>query len=244
MHPPSNLPPRDPAAQFEWHEAYRDSVKNMYRTTYTDASHFRETYVKSDYPAGYGGHIPAVRHDVLHRNTEFDRKQTLMRSDPSRDAKPSFVDQIAGIPTITKYPCGAKHNPTYKVVYRDGTTAPLAPWGVTSNNRREALNQRTMPATMKRTVSMPGLGRSNQAGMGAGSMIAGPDVTEMRMSPSSGQLQGASQQMMEPPTMMSPGQMMSPGSNRLQRTVDFANQEAMMGEMPSEADILHEHMRQ
>merc|ERR1719215_1424403 len=96
---PMDLEPKDPSKQFEWHEAYRDMVKNMYRTTYTDASHFRETNVKSDYPVGYGGHIPNVRHDVLHRNTQFDRNRHMQRLDPSRDAHPSFVDQLSGIPT-------------------------------------------------------------------------------------------------------------------------------------------------
>eukprot|EP00929_Paragymnodinium_shiwhaense_P018293 TRINITY_DN1285_c0_g1_i1.p2 TRINITY_DN1285_c0_g1~~TRINITY_DN1285_c0_g1_i1.p2 ORF type:complete len:120 (+),score=23.17 TRINITY_DN1285_c0_g1_i1:78-437(+) len=103
---------RDPALQWKWHEAYRDMSKNMYRTSYTDMTHFREVNVKSNYPAGYGGHIPLVRHDILHRNTEFDRKLACMRADPSRDAKPSFEDQICGVPTITKFPCGAPKNPT------------------------------------------------------------------------------------------------------------------------------------
>merc|ERR1712232_428545 len=95
-----------------------------------------------------------------------------MRKDPSRDVKPSFVDQIAGIPTSTKFPCGAKNNPTYKVNLRDGTTNALPPWGITVNPKRDALNQRACPPTMKRAMSMPGLGRSNPANM-AGQMIAG-----------------------------------------------------------------------
>jgi len=213
---------KDPSRQWEWHEAYRDMAKNMYRTTYTDATHFRETYCKSDFPVGYGGHIPSIRHDVLFRNTEFDRKKALMRNDPSRDAKPSFIDQIAGIPTITKFPCGAKNNPTYKVVHRD-STAPLAPWGTTVNRQREKLTMRTVPPTMMRAMSMPGLGRSNPSGMGAGQQIVEPSV---------------------PAPAPSPQNLVSPGTGHLRRTVDVANLEAQQGEVPSEAAVLREHMRQ
>lgn len=221
------LADKDPARQWEWHESYRDLTKNMYRTTYTDASQFRETYVKSEFPVGYGGHIPSLRHDVLFRNTEFDRKQALMRNDPSRDTKPSFVDQIAGIPTYTKFPCGAKNNPSYKVCQRDGTTNPLQPWGINVNTKRDKLTHRTVPPTMKRAMSMPGLGRSNQSGMGAGHMIAGgsdgvPDVAPQR----------------------SPQNLLSPATGHLRRTVDVANNEAQQGVIPTEADILREHMRQ
>jgi len=219
-----NMVNKDPACQWEWHEAYRDITKNMYRTTYTDATHFRETYCKSDFPVGYGGHIPSIRHDVLFRNTEFDRKMALMRNDPSRDAKPSFIDQIAGIPTVTKFPCGAKNNPTYKVVRRE-STAPLAPWGTTVNVYRDKLTMRTVPPTMKRAMSTPGLGRSNQSGMGAGQQIAGGSDVQVPAPGPSPQIQ------------------MSPSTGHLRRTVDTANIEAQQGEIPSEAAILREHMR-
>merc|ERR1719199_2167221 len=162
--------------------------KNMYRTSYTDATHFRETYVRSDFPAGYGGHIPSIRHDILHRNTEFDRKAACMRQDPSRDSHTSFIDQIAGVPTVTKFPCGAKKNPTKNVSQHDGTTRPLAPWGITVNPSRDGLGQRTIPATIKRTRSMPGLQRSNQAALGAGLRMA----SDAR--PSSGSLAQQQQQ--------------------------------------------------
>merc|ERR1740139_4306 len=108
---PLGMTDKDPARQFEWHESYRDMMKNMYRSTYTDSSHFREVHTKSDYPAGYGGHIPSMRHDVLHRNTEFDRKRECMRQDPSRDAHPTFIDQLSGVPTYTKSPAGAHTHP-------------------------------------------------------------------------------------------------------------------------------------
>lgn len=165
---PMNMIDKDPALQWKWHEAYRDMNKNMYRTSYTDATHFRETYVRSDFPAGYGGHIPSIRHDILHRNTEFDRKQACMRQDPSRDSMVSFNDQISGVPTVTKYPCGAKKNPTKGVSLHDGTTRPLAPWGITVNPAREMPNQRSIPATILRARSTPMLQQ-------AGSRMAGGD---------------------------------------------------------------------
>lgn len=74
-----------------------DSLQSINR--HQDMSHGRETYARSflvarriranllwlilspfptfdagDYPAGYGGHIPSIRFDVLHRNTAFDRR--------------------------------------------------------------------------------------------------------------------------------------------------------------------------
>merc|ERR1719456_2082918 len=73
--------------------------------------------------------------------------------DPNRDALPSFNDQISGIPGYTKRPCGAARNPTHKVNYRDGTTNPLAPWGITVNPKRDKLTMRTMPPTLKRAIS-------------------------------------------------------------------------------------------
>mmetsp|Transcript_95380 Transcript_95380/g.269679 ORF Transcript_95380/g.269679 Transcript_95380/m.269679 type:complete len:236 (-) Transcript_95380:109-816(-) len=227
------LPEKDPARQWEWHEAYRDLSKNMYRTSYTDATHFRETYVKSDFPAGYGGHVPSTRHDVLFRNTDFDRKQALMRQDPNRDASPSFCDQIAGVPTYTRQPCGAKKHPTYKVSLHDGTTRGMAPWGITVNPRREPLNMRTSPPTMKRWQSMPGLQqRSNSAAMGVGSMMAGGS-------------DGMQYHMQETPQRHNrhqPQSPTSPGADRLRRTVDSANEVAMRRDMPTEADILHENI--
>lgn len=225
---------KDPANQFEWHESYRDQVKNMYRTSYMDSSHFREISVKSDFPAGYGGHIAAIRHDVLHRNTEFDRKMALMRSDPNRDALPSFNDQISGIPTITKLPCGAPRNPTYKVSLHDGTTAPMAPWGITVNMKREPLSMRFMPPTMKRALSTSAMHqRPNEAAASAGSILS--------KSPSSPNMMVAQQQ--QQLRMMQAG-VPSPsrGAEGLRYTVDVANERAMEGHMPTEAEILYEQM--
>lgn len=169
----SGLVAGDPSKQWEWHEAYRDLFKNMYRTTYSDMSHGRETYVRSDFPAGYGGHCPSIRFDILHRNTAFDRKMALLRTDPSRDAMPSFKSNLDGVPWYTKHPCGARKNPTKGVVPHNGTTTMLKPpWGILTG-KRDPLNYRAVPATMKRALSSPALGeRSNLAARNAGSLMA------------------------------------------------------------------------
>ncbi|CAJ1430946.1 unnamed protein product [Effrenium voratum] len=75
----------EPEKQFEWHETYRDFAKNMYRTSYSDMSRHREVHVKSDLPSGFGGHVPSVRHDILFRNTQFDKAQETLRNDPNRE---------------------------------------------------------------------------------------------------------------------------------------------------------------
>jgi hypothetical protein len=227
---------RDPANQFEWHESYRDMMKNMYRTSYTDGSHFREINVKSDFPAGYGGHVPVIRHDVLHRNTALDRTWTLNRNDPNRDAMPSFVDQISGVPSVTKRPCGATRNPTYKVNYRDGTTNPLAPWGITVNRNRDKLCQRSMPPTLKRAISMGVLerGRSNEAAKQAGSMMA---------SGSAGALDQYAPAPARGEEMLGAPHQLSPTQEKLRKTVDDANYKATEGHMPTETEVLVEGMQ-
>eukprot|EP00929_Paragymnodinium_shiwhaense_P018295 TRINITY_DN1285_c1_g1_i1.p1 TRINITY_DN1285_c1_g1~~TRINITY_DN1285_c1_g1_i1.p1 ORF type:complete len:270 (+),score=63.69 TRINITY_DN1285_c1_g1_i1:114-923(+) len=259
--PPMNMADRDPALQWRWHEAYRDMSKNQFRTSYTDMTHFREVNVRTDYPAGYGGHIPSMRFDVLFRNTEFDRKQVLMRSDPSRDAKPTFADQLLGVPTITKLPCGAPKNPTKGVCLHDGTTRPLAPWGITENPVAERLNQRSVPATIRRMRSMPGLARSNSAAMGAGSHMMGAGEApassasphhqqQMHMGRSGGMQAAPADYYPEPQQHMPDMQMQmppqqggeSPNAARLRHTVEMANEEARHGMMPTEAQILHEQM--
>jgi hypothetical protein len=258
---PMNMIDKDPALQWKWHEAYRDLNKNMYRTSYTDASHFRETYVKSDFPAGYGGHIPSIRHDILFRNTEFDRKWALMRQDPSRDSKVSFHDQISGVPSYTKYPCGAKKNPSKGVCLHDGTTRPLAPWGITVNPYREGLSQRTIPSTIQRARSTPGLqgSRVNDAAVGAGFRISG-DASGS--SPARQQRAAHPQDVHDfddhgsfdrPPSAgsgsylqhggQSAPQIISPGADGLRRSVDNANAEAMRGYVPTEAEVLWEQMQ-
>lgn len=137
----------DPEKQYEWHETYRDFMKNMYRTSYDDMAKNREVHVKSDLPSGFGGHVPSVRHDILFRNTAFDRAQEALRTDPNRDARPSFQDHIAGIPS-TPLPRGARKPPSYGVVPHDGTTTMLKPpWGVITT-RNFPLSHRCPPPTM------------------------------------------------------------------------------------------------
>lgn len=166
----SHLVNRDPAKQWEWHECYRDSMKNMYRTTYSDMSMSREVNVKSDFPSGYGGHVPSVKHDILFRNTEFDRTADLRKYDPGRDAFPSFEDQLTGIPTATRFPQGAKKFPSVGVVPHDGTTTMLiAPWG-TQTTQVSPLNFRTTPPTMTP--------RSNRAAQSAAARLLGSQQLE------------------------------------------------------------------
>eukprot|EP00933_Yihiella_yeosuensis_P032940 TRINITY_DN2660_c0_g5_i1.p1 TRINITY_DN2660_c0_g5~~TRINITY_DN2660_c0_g5_i1.p1 ORF type:complete len:228 (-),score=43.02 TRINITY_DN2660_c0_g5_i1:124-807(-) len=206
--------------QIEWHESYRDAVKNMYRTTYSDMTHGREVNVKSDYPAGYGGHVPSVRHDVFFRNTAFDRTNTLRRNDPSRDAFPSFEDHLAGIPTSTKFPQGAKKTPTYGVVPHDGTTTTLKPpWG-TATTQVSPLNYRSPPPSMvpSSRLCTP---RVNRAAKIAGSLL-----TSVAPEPEVFGAQAAS----GPP----------PGSSQsgVQKTVSLANEMAYKGRMPTELEII------
>lgn len=217
----------DPARQWDWHEAHRDMSKNQYRTSYQDMIHFKEVNVKSDYPSGYGGHIPCVRHDILFRNTAFDRQQALRRNDPSRDAHPSFKDHIAGIPTWCAKPQGAKKNPTWGVVPHDGTTTNLiSPWAVLKPVR-PVPSYRNVPTTLARTRSLPQLGgsRVNQAALSAGAAaLSAAPVADQTEQP----------QMAEPissPNGASP-------SDRLRRQVCIANAQSSQQRMPSEQEML------
>jgi len=224
----------DPASQWDWHEAHRDMAKNQYRTSYTDMVHFKEVNVKSDYPSGYGGHIPCIRHDILFRNTAFDRQQALRRNDPGRDAHPSFKDHIAGIPTWCAKPQGAKKNPTHGVVPHDGTTTNIiSPWAV-MKPIRPVPSFRNVPTSLARTRSLPQLGgsRVNQAALSAGAVaLASPGAA------SAGQLQAAEQQQAQ---MAEPGP--SPNgaspSDRLRRQVCIANAQSSQQRMPSEQEML------
>lgn len=235
----------DPADQWDWHEAHRDSMKNMYRTSYQDATHFREVHVKSDMPAGYGGHSTSLRFDVLHRNTSFDRNALLKRTDPSRDAFPSFVDHIAGIPTATQYPEGAKKNPTYGVIPHNSKTAtPKPPWGQQIPYHREPLNHRYAPPTMTRTQSLPqmGLSRANTAAVNAGSMLAA-DVPNTQYNTPQYQ-HGESVPPLKRSDKPSNGALRaSPMSDHLRRTVNTANEQAQRGRMPTESEVLAEQMQ-
>jgi len=118
----------DPNTQHDWHETYRDTVKNMYRSSYADMVHGHEVSVRSDLPSGYGGHCPSLRHDVLFRNTGFDRKKDTMKANFSRDAFPAFDGQINGVPTYCYNPRGAKKVPTAGTIPNSRCKPP---WAVT-----------------------------------------------------------------------------------------------------------------
>lgn len=229
MNNSSGLQEVDPAKQWEWHEAHRDIAKNQYRTSYTDMIHFKEVNVKSDYPSGYGGHIPSIRHDILHRNTAFDRQQALKRNDPSRDAHPSFKDQIAGVPTWCAKPQGARKNPTFGVVPHDGTTTNIiSPWAVI-RPVKPVPSFRNVPTTLQRTRSLPQLGgsRVNQAALSAGAVVASPTA-----SASMAQLQPMMAEQSQSP------QADDGGSDRLKRTVNYANKQANQEQAISEQEML------
>jgi hypothetical protein len=184
--------------------------------------HFKEVNVKSDYPSGYGGHIPAIRHDILFRNTAFDRQQALRRNDPSRDAHPSFKDQIGGIPTFCAKPQGAKKNPHWGVVPHDGTTTNLiSPWAVV-RPVKQVPSFRNVPTTLARTRSLPGLGASrvNQAAVTAGVAAVNTGAVV--------------------PVGQSP--LADGGSDRLKHSVSIANAQSNQQRMPSEQEMLMEEV--
>jgi hypothetical protein len=157
----------DLSTQWEWHETFRDTSKNMYRTSYNDMVHGREVSVKSDFPSGYGGHISSLRHDVLFRNTAFDRQVAMMRNNPSRDGLPSFADHIEGIPTYCKNPRGSKKVPTAGTIPRS-TCKP--PWAVTLP-LKDIPTFRTTPTAANRSYSAPGIrSMGGRAPLGASAM--------------------------------------------------------------------------
>jgi len=143
----------DLQTQWKWHETFRDTSKNMYRTSYSDMVHGREVSVRSDFPSGYGGHISSLRHDVLFRNTAFDRQVAMMRMNPSRDALQSFTDQLEGIPTYCKNPRGSKKVPTAGTI-PNSTCKP--PWALTLP-LKEVPTFRTTPNAANRSFSAPGM---------------------------------------------------------------------------------------
>lgn len=153
----------------------------------------------------------------------------MKRCDPSRDAHPSFKDQIAGIPTWCAKPQGAKKNPSWGVVPHDGTTTNLvSPWAVL-RPVNAVPSYRNVPTSLKRTRSMPGLGgsRVNQAAMSVGAAVASPG-----QSGSMGQFQEEEVAQQQP--VPSPGG----ASDRLKRSVSIANAQSNQQRMPSEQEML------
>lgn len=139
----------DLSRQWYWHETFRDTSKNMYRTTYSDMIHGREVSVKSDFPSGYGGHVPVVAHDVLFQNT--GTYQTLVKQglNPNRDCFPSFKQQKNGTATY-KMAASQEETPSYgslpdvRVQPPWAITPPIRP--VPSHKTVPNMNVRNTPA--------------------------------------------------------------------------------------------------
>lgn len=74
--------------QLQWQRPYWDEVVNKYRTSTGDMMAGKEVVVKNDYPCGYQGNAPAIKFDMLYRNTSFDETQLQREKDPKRDAYP------------------------------------------------------------------------------------------------------------------------------------------------------------
>lgn len=164
-----------PETQTDWHEAHRDMLNNMYRTSYQDMINGREVSVKNDFPAGYGGHIPSLRHDVLFRNTAIDKRYEELRTDFARDAMPSFREQNEGIPAFTERPRGARKPPSAYTV----PTWPVRPWALTQPLTEQPTFRSSPPGTAKlfasRAMSTPrNTQRPNTAAMSAGFALASP----------------------------------------------------------------------
>lgn len=130
----------DLSKQWEWHEAFRDSVKNMYRTTTMDTQACREVAVHADLPSGFGGHVRSRGHDILFHNT--GEYTTLQREavDPNRDTYPCFKQQKYGSATFTKYTAN-EGTPEYGSL-PDVVCQP--PWGIMLPIR-EVPSHKTVP---------------------------------------------------------------------------------------------------
>jgi len=173
MNGPVHLPTGNLETQHEWHEAYRDHMANMYRTSYQDMTTGKEVAVKNDFPDGYGGHVPSLRHDILFRNTGFDRRQEELRNDYNRDVFPSFAEQNDGVPCSTVRPRGKVKVPTVGTI-PDIRMKPQ--WAIKVNSAIDPPSLRMTPPgtarmqTAYRAQSSPG-GRANNAAMSTGQSV-------------------------------------------------------------------------
>jgi len=170
------------------------------------------------------------------QHRSFDRQQALRRNDPSRDAHPSFKDQIAGIPTWCAKPQGAKKNPSWGVIQHDGTTTNLiSPWAVV-RPVKPVPSFRNVPTTLTRTRSLPGLGASrvNQAAVTAGTAAVNASTTA-----SPGPL--FAEQAQDVP-MVEQSPLADGGADRLKRSVSIANAQSSQQRMPSEQEMLMEEV--
>jgi len=147
------MTPGNMDTQYQWHTAFRDSAKNMYRTSYQDQIHNRDVHVKSDFPAGYGGSNPTFRHDIRFKNSELYKIRHLSCTDVSRDAYPNFDANITGVPGFCYNPRGAKKVPTMGQIPINPGSLLKAPWAITAP--QQILNYRKAPpltSSMRRTA--------------------------------------------------------------------------------------------
>ncbi|PHJ20230.1 hypothetical protein CSUI_005938 [Cystoisospora suis] len=121
---------------------------NAYRTSYGDMTRGLETHVKSNMPAGYGGHVPTTRHDVLHRNTQFDERLTQLETDPNRDTFGGFTANLTGVPYLTRNPRVPGTNPTAGC-FPEGLVVP--PWAILQP-QRPPLNYRNAEKLTEKTL--------------------------------------------------------------------------------------------
>lgn len=86
----------------EFDERGRLKDPNMYRTSYHDMCLGLEVCVKSDFPSGYGGHVPTLRHQILFKNSPEAKELEARKADVTRDSFGGFDANIKGIPYLTK----------------------------------------------------------------------------------------------------------------------------------------------
>jgi len=214
----------NPDTQIDWHDTHRDMWQNMYRTSYSDMVHGREVCVKNEFPAGYGGHIPSLRHDVLFRNTAFDRMRTALREDPFRDTFPSFSAQNEGVPSSTRRPRGVPKAPTFGTA-PDVLVKP--PWGLTLALREQPSFRTSPRSTSSRIMSARGQSSPAQADrVNKAAMNAGNAVTFRPNSPKSDFAPGA-----ETTAGLS-------ARGGLKKEVDAANAAALSGKPLTEVEVL------
>jgi hypothetical protein len=94
--------------RYKWHTAFHDHAKNMYRTNYHDFMNIDPVALQADFPAGYGGNKPSIRHEVIHRNTSFEKTYGHLRdakyASEGRYHFPEFTGNKQGIPVLTPNP--------------------------------------------------------------------------------------------------------------------------------------------
>ena len=95
--------------RWKYHESFNDEMKNMYRTNYHDFMDKKPVTFISDFPCGYSGYQANLKHDIIHRNTSFEKTYGHTR-DPSlpnihgRFRLPDFKSCKEGKPGFTENP--------------------------------------------------------------------------------------------------------------------------------------------